>query len=161
MVRLNILRDTREQRPWAFDDFDVEIRDVTINTGDYTLVEFCDHDGENDTYHPRYAVERKGGDDFIDSITRSRERFKREVKRAQSWDSELLVLIEAPRRTFKRREGFMQYRDVSWNVISSTVEKWERYYNVNFRYAGSRERCQQIAFDALSSWLRAMLTSEG
>jgi len=161
MVRLNILRDTREQRPWGFDDFDAELRDVTIKTGDYTLSEFCDHDEENDTYYPRYAVERKGGDDFIDSITRSRDRFKREVKRAEEWDSELLVLIEAPRRTFKRQGGFMQYRDVSWNAISSTVEKWQRYYNVNFRFIGTRKRGQQIAFDALSSRLRAVLTSEG
>lgn len=161
MVQLSILRDNREQRPWPFDDFDAEVRDVTINTGDYTLAEFCDHDEEKDTYYPRYAVERKGGDDFIDSITRGRDRFKREVKRAAEWDSDLLVLIEAPRRTFKRQEGFMQYRDVPWASISGTVEKWERYYNVNFRYAGSRERCQRIAFDALYSRLRAVLTSEG
>lgn len=157
MVQLSILRDNREQKPWSFDDFDAEVRDATIKTGDYTLAELCDHDEENDTYYPRYAVERKSGEDFINSITRDRDRFKGEIDRAEDWESELLVLIEAPRRTFKRQEGFMRYRDVSWASISGTVEKWERYYNVNFRYAGSRERCQKIAFDVLFSQLRANL----
>jgi ERCC4-type nuclease len=159
MIHLNILRDNREQKPWEFEEFPVTIYNKTVNTGDYTLAEFCDHDEENDTYYPRYAVERKGGQDFIQSITRSRDRFLAEVKRASDWDSELLVLIEEPRRTFKRQQGFMRFRDVSWPQVSGTVEKWERYYNVSFEFVGTRERAMRKTFDALSSRLRSLLTS--
>lgn len=159
MVYLTILRDNREQKPWEFENFPAEVVGETINTGDYTLAEFCDHDEDKDTYYPSYAVERKAGQDFVSSITQDRERFLKEVKRAAEWNSELLVLIEEPKTMFKRQRGFMQYRDVAPSQIFGTVEKWERYYNVNFRFAGTRERAQQIAFDALSSRLRSLLTS--
>jgi ERCC4-type nuclease len=159
MVHLDILRDNREQKPWSFDNYPVEVRGETINTGDYTLAEFCHHDPDNDTYHPRYAIERKGGDDFINSITRDRERFKKEIKRASDWECPLLVLIEEPKVTFKRGDGFMQYRDISASQIFGTVGTWERHYNVDFEFAGTRDRCQQMAFDALASRLRAVLTS--
>lgn len=159
MVHLTILRDNREQKPWEFENFPATMKDATINTGDYTLAEFCDHDEEKDTYYPSYGVERKGGQDFVSSITRDRDRFLNEVKRAADWNSELLVLIEEPSRTFKRQQDFMRYRDVAPSQIFGTVEKWERYYNVEFRFVGTRERAQQTAFDALSTRLRAMLTS--
>jgi ERCC4-type nuclease len=159
MVYLNILRDNREQKPWSFNDFSVNTMDETLNTGDYTLAEFCEHDEENDTYYPNYAIERKAGQDFVSSITRHRSRFLKEVKRASDWDSELLVLIEEPKRLFKRQQGFMRYRDVTPASIFGTVEEWERFYNVEFRFVGTRQRGQQITFDTLSSRLRAQLTS--
>ena len=161
MVQLSIIRDNREQRPWGFDAFDAEVTGETISTGDYTLPQLCHHDEELDTYHPRFAVERKAGEDFAKSITTDRDRFKEEIKRASDWGWPPLVLIESPRRTFKRRQGFMQYRDLTWKQVNGTIESWEEYYNVDFRYAGSRERAQKIAYDELLSRLRAMLFSGG
>jgi ERCC4-type nuclease len=63
-IPTTVLRDTREQRPWTFDGCAVETRDVTLSTGDYAVPTACTHDPESDTYHPRFAVERKSGDDF-------------------------------------------------------------------------------------------------
>lgn len=160
MVHLNILRDNREQLPWNFDKQDVTVEDVTLDTGDYTLAEFCDYDEVNDTYLPWYAIERKSGDDFIDSITGSRERFKNEIKRASDWESPLRVFIESPKTVFKRQQDFMEYRDVSWASIKGTVDTWEQYYNVEFSFIGGREACQQKAFDTLSTNLRATLLSD-
>jgi len=54
----------------------------------------------------------------------------------------------------------MRYRDVPPSQLFETVETWERYYNVEFRFVGTRERGMQITFDALSSRLRSLLTSE-
>jgi len=53
----------------------------------------------------------------------------------------------------------MQYRDLTWKQVNGTIESWEKYYNVDFRYAGSRERAQKIAYDELLSRLRATLFS--
>jgi ERCC4-type nuclease len=160
MVVLRILRDTREQKPWEFEDFPVQTEDVTLTTGDYTLAEFCEYDEVNDTYHPYYAIERKAGQDFIQSITHSRDRFLAEIKRASDWDETLSVLIEEPKTLFKRQRGFMQYRDITPSQIFGTVDKWEQFYNVEFVFVGSRERGQQRTFDALSSRLLSSLTSE-
>lgn len=159
MVHLTILRDNREQKPWEFKNLPVTTEGVTITTGDYTLAEFCDYDEENETYHPNYAIERKAGQDFISSITRDRDRFKKEIKRASDWDEKLRVLIEEPKRKFKRQMGFMQYRDVKWPQISGTIESWEKFYNVNFEFVGTRERAQQEAFKALSARLSGFLIS--
>lgn len=161
MVHLTILRDNREQKPWSFDNFDAETRDVTITTGDYTIAELCNYDEGNDTYHPRYSVERKAGQDFLSSITRDRDRFKAEIKRAKDWDTKLPVYIEEPKRTFKRQQDFMRYRDVTWSQIRGTVDKWEQFYNVDFEFTGTRERAQKKAFSALSSQLRIHLTTSG
>lgn len=159
MVSINILRDNREQKPWEFENFDATTEDVTINTGDYTLAELCRHDEEKDTYYPNYAIERKAGRDFFKSITRNSDRFKAEINRTSDWDTKLRVLVEEPKRTFKRQQKFMRYNEMSWKQISGIIGRWEREYNVSFEFVGTRERAQRIAFDALFSQLRAVLNS--
>lgn len=157
MSLLTIIRDNREQKGWDFDQFPVEVIDATIKTGDYTLPEFCTQD-ENDTYHPEFAIERKGGRDFAQSISGSRDRFKAEIKRASDWDETFPVLIEEPRRTFKRNSGFMQYYDsLHWPQVRGTVDTWSEAYNVEFRFTGSPVRAERIAYELLSEHLRAYL----
>lgn len=157
MSFLTILRDTREQKGWDFENQPVEVREATLTTGDYTLAEFCDHDPINDSYEPHYCIERKSGNDFVSSVTNQRDRFEAEVKRASEWESPLLVLIECSRRTIKRNRDFMKFRDVAPSQLFGTVDSWERHYNVEFNFAGSRAKAQQIAFDVLSTRLRAQL----
>ena len=55
-IPATILRDTREQRPWTFENCPVETRDVTLSTGDYAVPIHCSHDPETDTYHPQFAI---------------------------------------------------------------------------------------------------------
>jgi hypothetical protein len=59
MAVFTILVDNREQKPWLFEGYPVETRNVTLKTGDYTLEQFCEYDDANDTYIPNLAVERK------------------------------------------------------------------------------------------------------
>lgn len=157
MSLLTILRDNREQKGWEFDDLDATVEDATIRTGDYTIAEFCDYDEKNETYVPNYAIERKGGQDLVSSLTSGRDRFLDEIKRTSGWDSKLIVLIEEPRTTYKRQQKFMRHRDVSPAQIFGTVEKWEEYYNVDFRFVGTRERAQQIVFSEFQSRLQKLL----
>ena len=153
MPHLHILRDSREKKPWLFDDFDASVSDETINTGDYTLAELCRHDPEKDTYYPRYSIERKSGSDFLSSITSGRERFKREIKRATDWESPLLVVIEESRSNFKHNRGSMQYRNLTSSQGFGTVTEWEKYYNVAFRFARTRNVAQEITYNNLQAAL--------
>jgi len=158
MTTLEILRDNREQLPWEFEHQDVTVADVTLSTGDYTLAEFCDHDEGNDTYYPNYAVERKSGDDFVNSITRDRERFKAEIKRAADWSCPLLVIIEEPKHAARYQDNhYLEYYEVTESQVFGTVEEWERYYNVRFDFAGSRVSAQQTAYSMLATRLRSVL----
>jgi len=84
MKLTTVLRDNRERRPWAFRHCPVDTTDVTLSTGDYTIAEYCSHDEKRNTYHPRFAIERKTGHDFLNAITWDRERFEAEIDRASS-----------------------------------------------------------------------------
>ncbi|MFB6227200.1 MAG: ERCC4 domain-containing protein [Halobacteriales archaeon] len=141
-----ILRDTREQRPWTFEDYPVETRDATLSTGDYALPAHCTHDPDTDTYHPQYAVERKSGHDFLTALTWERDRFKREIQRAAQWTQPLSVVIETSCQTLLCNRGCMAWRDVHPNQVAGTVASWTSHYNVAFHFAESRQRAQLCTF---------------
>lgn len=63
-----IITDTREQKPFVFTCKTVARK---LDTGDYSI----------DGLTHRVAIERKGLQDFINSVTNDRARFMREVKR--------------------------------------------------------------------------------
>ncbi len=69
---LNVIIDTREQRPWAFPPDLVKAEVRTLRTGDYALA------GDD-----RFAIERKSLDDFLGTIGSGWERFLREIGRME------------------------------------------------------------------------------
>jgi len=141
-----ILRDTRERRPWTFEGCPVETRDVTLATGDYAVPGHCTRDPEADTYHPRFAVERKTGHDFLTSLTHDRERFESELRRAAGWSQPLSVVVETSWETLLRDRGCMAWRDVHPNQVAGTVTAWAHRYNVAFRFVETRRRAELCAF---------------
>lgn len=145
-IPATILRDTRERRPWTFEGCPVGTRDVTLATGDYALPGHCARDPEADTYHPRFAVERKTGHDFLTSLTRDRERFESELRRAAGWSQPLTVVVETSWETLLRDRGCMRWRDVHPNQVAGTVTAWGHRYNVAFRFVETRRRAELCAF---------------
>lgn len=146
-----ILRDTRERRPWTFRPHPVSTRDVTLETGDYTVASCCSQDPETGTYRPRYAVERKTGGDFLTAITHDRERFRAELERASSWPAPLSVVVEEPWETFADNRGVMRRRDIHPGQVAGTVTAWAEQYNVEFRFLGSRKAGELYALCRLLS----------
>jgi len=145
-IPTTVLRDTREQRPWTFDSLPVETRDVTLSTGDYTAPKYCTHDPELDTYRPHFAVERKSGHDLLTSLTRDRERFEAELRRAAEWPRPLTVVVETSWEGLLRNRGCMRWRDVHPNQVAGTVSAWASRYNVAFRFTETRRRAELCAF---------------
>jgi len=141
-----ILRDTREQRPWTFEGCDVDTRDVTLSTGDYAVPVDCAHDPDADTYHPRFAVERKSGHDFLTAITWDRQRFVAELRRAEWWRRPLAVVVETSWEDLLRGRGCMAWRDAHPNQVVGTVTAWSRHYNVAFYFTENRRRAELCAY---------------
>lgn len=141
-----VLRDTREQRPWTFDRFPVQTRDVTLSTGDYATRAHCSHDPETDTYHPQFAVERKSDHDFLTVLTWDRERFKSELQRAAEWSQPLAVVVETSWETVLRNRGCMTWREIHPNQVAGTVAVWSHHYNVSFHFTESRRQAELCAF---------------
>ncbi|WP_330166497.1 ERCC4 domain-containing protein [Halobacterium sp. KA-4] len=82
-----------------FDGCAVKMRDVTLSTGDYAIPADCTHDPEPNTYHPRFAVERKIGHDFLTSLTWERDRFTSELQQAAEWPRPITVVVETSWQT--------------------------------------------------------------
>jgi ERCC4-type nuclease len=69
LAQLDIVVDTREQRPWHFPPEIVSVRRGTLDYGDYAL--------SGDVW----AIERKSLDDFVGTVCANWERFCRELER--------------------------------------------------------------------------------
>ena len=125
MAVFTILVDRREQKPWLFENYPVDTKEVTLETGDYTIAELCEYNDEYDTYVPSLAVERKSGPDLLQSITHGHDRFRREIVRAEDWDEPLQIYVEEPWGTFMNNRKFMDYRDVSRHKSMALSRPWE------------------------------------
>ena len=73
-----IIIDTREQKPWAFENSEVK----TLKTGDYSI----------ENYEDCIAVERKSLADFVGSISKNRKRFYAELERARSIQHFMIIV---------------------------------------------------------------------
>ena len=155
MAVFTILVDRREQKPWLFENYPVDTREVTLETGDYTIAELCEYNDEYDTCVPSLAVERKSGPDLLQSITHEHARFRREIVRAEDWDEPLQIYVEEPWGTFMNNRRFMDYRDVSPAQVNGIVTTMGRKYNADFNFYSDRQRAEQAAFDKLMTWYRA------
>lgn len=79
---VNVVIDSREQLPYAFGSQQV-VRKALL-AGDYSVESFED----------RIAVERKTLEDFVHSVIRDRERFKRELAKLSEYPH-ACVVVEA------------------------------------------------------------------
>jgi DNA excision repair protein ERCC-4 len=78
-----IIIDTREQTPLVFASLPTER--ATLVTGDYSIKGF-----ERD-----FSVERKSVADLVQSVTRERDRFSRELQRMRAFDFRRLLIVGA------------------------------------------------------------------
>ena len=79
--------DTREQLPYAFDPECVTVLRCALPAADYSL------EGHED----RVGIERKSLNDFVNTVIRERERFKRELEKLREYDL-ACVVVEADLR---------------------------------------------------------------
>jgi DNA excision repair protein ERCC-4 len=77
-----VVVDTREQLPYSFDPERVVATRGALRAGDYSLVGL-----EN-----RVAVERKSLDDFVSTVIRDRDRFRRELDRLRELEAACVVV---------------------------------------------------------------------
>jgi ERCC4-type nuclease len=79
--RPTIVIDTREQAPWSFDPAQFDVQTGTLRTGDYALA------GD-----AGFAIERKGLDDFLGTISSGWDRFLREIGRMYGFPAKVVIV---------------------------------------------------------------------
>jgi ERCC4-type nuclease len=142
---ITIYQDTLEKRPLAFKYLPVEVKTTRLETGDYCLADDGDWISEK-TFNPSFAVERKSKGDFLSSITHERDRFERELERADTFEHRMPVVVEAPWEDFLNKNYYPQ---VHPSAIKGTVEKWPERYNADFWFAKNRRHASQITYEFL------------
>ena len=137
---IHIVVDTREQRPWSFDESTVETTVGTLKTGDYQLL------GDD-----RFGIERKSLDDFVGTITSGWARFNRELGRMDRWDAKVII-VESDFRSccYCEREGVIippihsHYRITPQFIMKQIADLTMRQVSVLF--AGDANLATNLAY---------------
>lgn len=119
---MKIIIDTREQDPLFFSRCEVERG--TLQSGDYSIAGLTH----------RFAVERKSIPDLIQSITRERERFERELHRLRGFDFARLLIAGTEAEVVQHR-----YRsDTNPKSVLHSLYAFEVRYGVPVVWAGNQ-----------------------
>lgn len=121
---MNVLTDTREQRPLDFTRWpEITVTTATLRAGDYSLVGF----------EGRFALERKSLPDLVASVTTHRERFERELQTLRGYDIAAIV-VEADMGHVLRHEYRSQATPDS---VLQSLAAFQVRYRVPTLWAGS------------------------
>lgn len=126
--KIVIIQDTREQRPWNFDQR-FTIRKMALKTGDYSLHGFT----------KRICIERKGVDELNGCLTHDWARFEKQLVRLAQMEAAVIVI-----------EGHFNSRILPGN-FSGAIGVTMADYGVPFVFCCDRFTAQLFA----SQWLIA------
>ncbi len=116
---MKIIIDTREQTPLIFTRYESERG--TLQSGDYSI---------SGLTH-KFAVERKSIDDLVQSVTRERERFERELHRLRGYDFKRLLIIGTEDEIINRH----YHSKVNPKSILHSVNAFEVRYDIPIIWA--------------------------
>ena len=137
---LQIIQDTREQHPFSFEGYPVEVLPGTLGAGDYSIPGFLD----------RVAVERKSLADLIGCLSSGRERFSRELERLRGYES-AAVVVEAG--FYELAAGRYRSKLSPASAVQSVVSMMQQY-RMPFFFAGTRPDAERFTFDFLRHYCR-------
>jgi DNA excision repair protein ERCC-4 len=142
--RFTIFADTREKKPYSFSRYPISVEEMELKTGDYCV----SGDGwmENGTFYPKFATERKSASDFLNSITWERDRFERELERADKFDTRMPIIVEQNYQHFMKDN---HYKDVHPNSIEATVDAHTDRYYAEYFFTRDRKRATDLTYDFL------------
>jgi len=136
---MRIIVDSREQRPYSFRGYDIEIITGALPVGDYSIPGFED----------RAAIERKSINDLIGCLMgKNRERFERELTKGRYYEL-FAVVVEASWQDIAkgRYRSAMKQRAAAQSLICFQVR-----HRVPFLFMGSRAASQYATYSLLEKY---------
>ena len=136
---MRILVDQREQCPFFFEGYDVEVVPGTLQAGDYSIPGL----------ESLVAVERKSLPDLVACLGNERDRFKRELERLRGYES-VVVVVEAPERDLWAGN----YRSkLNAKAAYQSIISFECRYRIPFKFFENRSYAEKYAFSFLRHYL--------
>ena len=140
---MRVIIDSREQRPFGFRGaiYEGTTCEVgTLQSGDYSLAGLTD----------RIGVERKSLPDLVACLGVERQRFERELQRAQGLEA-FLVCVEAPWEDLAKGNYRSQLNPHS---ACQSVMAFAARYGTAFHFAGSRAAAEYSCWSFLRQYLQ-------
>jgi ERCC4-type nuclease len=139
---MKILVDSREQCPFPFVNYDVEIVQGTLQAGDYSLPGL----------ESLVAVERKSLPDLVACLGRERDRFEHELERLRSYEA-AAVVVESPMQCLALGE----YRSkLDPKAAYESVVAFMCRYRLTFYFAQDRRGAERFTHSFLRHYLRTV-----
>lgn len=141
---MKILIDTREKKPFTFIsndlycDTETELR--TLPTGDYSI----------DGYQDSLAIERKTLPDLVTCLGKERNRFERELQRAENLQF-FAVIIEAKYTALKK--GYYQSH-ISPHAACQSIAAFHVKYGIPFLFCDSRPAAEYECWSLLNQFFK-------
>lgn len=137
---LRIIRDSREQAPFAFSSLPVEVEVGALEAGDYSVRGF----------ERRVTVERKALQDLVGCLSGDRERFERELARLRGYDA-AAVVVEAPAVALRtgRYLGRLDSGAAWQSVLAFSMR-----YRMPFIFCADRVDAEAVTFELLRHYAR-------
>ncbi len=135
---LQIVIDTREQRPYSFKQYSCNCIRKTLKTGDYSL-----HGLED-----QIVIERKSTADLYGSLSTGRKRFEDEFKRLQFINYPVLM-IESSLLNLLNPFTFSKMKPAA--VLASIIS-WSQKYGVFIYFGCNRETSELLTYKILSMY---------
>ena len=132
---LRIVVDSREQCPFRFEGYPVEVETGALASADYSLHGFTD----------RIGIERKSLPDLVACLGVERERFARELARLRGYDC-AAVVVEATADDL--RAGHFRARlnpEAAWQSVLAFTQR----YRIPFFWAENRADAEETTFHLL------------
>lgn len=139
---MRILVDNREQAPFPFSDYDVEVVPGTLQAGDYSIPGL----------ESLVAVERKSLPDLVACLGRERSRFCNELDRLRGHES-VMVVVESPIEALARGE----YRSkLNSKAALESVIAFQCRYRLPFYFAQDRRGAERATHSFLRHYWRTV-----
>jgi DNA excision repair protein ERCC-4 len=132
---LRIVVDSREQCPFRFEGYPVEVETGALASADYSLHGFTD----------RIGIERKSLPDLVACLGVERERFARELARLRGYDC-AAVVVEATADDL--RAGHFRAKlnpEAAWQSVLAFAQR----YRIPFFWSDSRADAEETTFHLL------------
>ena len=137
---LRIIRDSREQVPFAFSGLPVEVSVGALEAGDYSVAGFT----------RRIAVERKELQDLVGCLSGERDRFERELARLRGYDA-AAVVVEAPALVIRSGQYLGRLdAGAAWQSVLA----FSMRYRIPFIFCADRADAEAVTFDLLRHYAR-------
>ncbi len=142
MTEFKIVIDTREQRPYTFQNIKPEPPETVmqgLTTGDYSLAGLED----------QICVERKSMVDLFGSVGKGRARFEREVERMSKFDYAALVIESDLSSIFVNPPARSKMNP---KAVFRTIISWSVKYNVCVWPMWNREVAERVTYLVLKKY---------